>query len=129
MSNPEFLIHYRELRVYQAAMAAAMQVFLLCQSFPVEERDRLAYPLIDATRLICLSIARSWQRRRYGSAFVAQLNRAEAEAAATQVWIELAVFCDYLDAETGQELHHQYQAVLQDLHRLIHHAAAWTIAS
>lgn len=122
-----FIIHYRELRVYQMALETAMQVFDLVQAFPPEERERLTHPLIQATRSVCINVAQGWQRRRKQSAFVAYLNRAEAEAATVQVWLEFAVLCHYLDAERGQELHHDYQRVLADLNRLINHASAWTI--
>ncbi|HHP7245773.1 MAG TPA: four helix bundle protein [Elainellaceae cyanobacterium] len=123
--NDKFLVSYRELRVYQSAIEGALQVFELSHSFPDEERDQLTRALVQATRLVCVYIAQAWLRRRYSSAFVARLNHAEAEAAAAQVWIEFAVFCHYLDAETGQELHHQYWEVLSDLDRLIDNSAAW----
>jgi hypothetical protein len=35
---------YRELRVYQAAMDAAMKIFHLSKKFPVEERYSLNRP-------------------------------------------------------------------------------------
>jgi four helix bundle protein len=120
-----FLVSYRELKVYQAAVDSAVQIFELSQSFPAEEEARLTQPMVEATRRVCVYIAQAWLRRRYPSAFVARLNHAEAEAAAIQVWLELAVLCQYLDAEQGQELHHQYWKVLSDLDRLITHSDAW----
>ena len=127
MMNNQFLISYRELRVYQAALDLAMQVFEHSQAFPSAERDRLTAPLLRATRLLCVYVAQAWLRRRYHSAFIATLNQAEAEAAATQVWLELAVLSAYLDAEVGQELHHECRQVLTALDHLIHHAAAWVV--
>ena len=125
MTQPTFLVNYRELRVYQTALEAAVQVFELSQSFPLDEQEYLTYPLLQATRLLCVHIAQAWLRRRYGNAFVARLNRAEAEAAAAQVWIELAVLSHHLDPEQAQPLHHQYWQVLRELDRLIQHSAAW----
>lgn len=81
--------------------------------------------MVKSSRLVCINIAQAWQKRRYRSAFIAKLNQAETEAATTQVWIEFAVLCDYLDAETGQELHRSYQEVLADLAQLVKHSAAW----
>ena len=88
--NTRFIISYRELRVYQAAFDAAIQVFEVSQAFPLEERELLTMPLLRASRLVCIYVSQAWQKRRYQSAFVARLNQAEAEAAATQVWIEFA---------------------------------------
>ena len=53
MDNP-FLIGYRELRVYQAAIDLAMQVFKHSQTFPPEVRELLTAPLLRATRLLCV---------------------------------------------------------------------------
>lgn len=125
--NQQFIINYRELRVYQAALDAAMQVFELSQELPPEEREHLTIPLIRATRLVCVYISQAWLRRRYQLGFIAKLNQAEIEAATAQVWLELAVLCSHLDAERGQELHHDYQQVLADLSRLIQHSAAWVL--
>lgn len=126
MENP-FVISYRELRVYQAAFESAMQVFEQSRDFPIAEQEQLTPMLIRASRLVCVNIAQAWQKRRNQEAFIARLNHAETEAAATQVWIEFAVLCGYLEAEMGQELHHEYQQVLADLARLIEHAAAWVV--
>lgn len=75
--------------MYQAAIELAMQVFEFAQEFPSEEREHLTVPLLRATRLLCVYVAQAWLRRQYHSAFLATLNQAEAEAAATQVWLEL----------------------------------------
>ena len=123
----QFLISYRELRVYQAAIDLAMQVFEHSQAFPSEERELLTAPLLRATRLLCVYVAQAWLRRRYHSAFVATLNQAEAEAAATQVWLELAVLSTYLDAEVGQALHYECRQVLTALDHLIAYATAWVV--
>lgn len=125
--NQQFIINYRELRVYQAALDIAMQVFAWSQELPPEERDHLTIPLIRATRLVCVYIAQAWLGRRYQAGFIAKLNQAEVEAATAQVCLEFAVLCSYLDAEQGQELHHDYQQVLADLSRLINHSAAWVL--
>ncbi|PSB29103.1 four helix bundle protein [Stenomitos frigidus] len=122
--NHPFIISYRELRVYQAAIDLAVQVFEHSQTFPPEERELLTVPLLRAAQLVCVYVAQAWLRRRYHSAFIATLNQAEAEAAATQVWLELAVLGTYLDAEVGQELHHACRQVLMALDHLIEHAAA-----
>ena len=44
---------------------------------------------------------------------------AEAEAAETQVWIEFAVKCEYLDVEQGRELYGIYNQILGGLVNMI----------
>ena len=99
--NNQFLISYRELWVYQTAFDNALLIFERSQEFPSNSQAQLAIPVVKSSRLVCIHIAQAWQKRRYQSAFIAKLNQAETEAATTQVWIEFAVLCDYLDAETG----------------------------
>jgi len=41
------------------------------------------------------------RKRRYEAAFVHKLNDCEAEAAETQVWLEFAVECEYLDKKNS----------------------------
>jgi hypothetical protein len=48
---------YKELRVYQAAMKAAMRIFELSKHFPIEER----YSLTDQIRRLSFSL---FQHRR-----------------------------------------------------------------
>jgi len=125
--NPEFIEKHQELAVYQRAFETAMWVFEVVQEFPEEERRSLTQPLVQASRLVCTKIAESWQKRRYRDAFVARLNQAEVAAAEVQTWVEFAVLCSYLEAQTGQELVQQYHQILVGIARLIDHADAWEI--
>jgi four helix bundle protein len=125
--NRGFVEKHQELAVYQLAFENAMWVFELVQGFPEEERRSLSQPLVQASRLVCTKIAESWQKRRYREAFVARLNQAEVAAAEVQTWVEFAVLCSYLEAQTGQELLQQYHQILAGIGRLIDHAEAWEI--
>lgn len=125
----QFIANHRELLVYRTAFEAAMQVFEQAQSFPEHERTLLTHPLITSSRLVCTNLSAAWQKRRYKGAFVATLNIVEVKAAETQTWLEFAILCDYLNAETGQELFHQYTRVLSDVSRFVNHADAWVMTS
>ena len=48
---------YRDLRVYQAAMDAAMQVFEVTQSFPKEETYALVDQIRRSSRSVCTNLA------------------------------------------------------------------------
>jgi four helix bundle protein len=123
--NRGFVEKYQELAVYQSAFENAMWIFEVVQGFPEEERRSLSQPLVQASRLVCTKIAESWQKRRYREAFVARLNQAEVAAAEVQTWVEFAVLCSYLEAQTGQELLQQYHQILAGIGRLIDYADAW----
>jgi len=65
---------YRELRVFNAAMEAMMQIFELTKSFPPEEKYSLTDQVRRSSRSVCTNIGESWRRRQYKAAFIAKLN-------------------------------------------------------
>ena len=87
---------YKELRVYQAAMEAAMKIFELSKGFPIEERYSLTDQVRRCSRSVCSNIAEAWRKRRYPAHFVSKLSDSEGEAEETRVWIEFACRCKYL---------------------------------
>src|SRR6058998_2221632 len=87
---------FRELEVYRGAMELTMEIFRLTKAFPTEERYSLTDQIRRSSRSVCANLAEAWRKRRYAAAFVSKLNDAEAEAAETQVWIEIAFHSGYL---------------------------------
>ena len=92
--------HFRELDVYKLAMGAAIEIFELTKRFPVEERYSLTDQVRRCSRSVCANIAEAWRKRRYSNAFISKLCDAEAEAAATEVWLEWAVREEEADYDT-----------------------------
>jgi len=78
-------------------------------------KTALLHQIRRSSRSVCANLAEAWRKRRYEAAFIAKLNEAEAEAAETQTWIELAVKCGYLDVDTGRELYGIYNQILGSL--------------
>ncbi len=76
---------YRDLRVYQNAMEAAMEIFELTKGFPLEEKYSMVDQVRRSSRSVCTNISEAWRKRRYRAAFVAKLSDAESEACETQV--------------------------------------------
>jgi four helix bundle protein len=118
---------HRELDVYQMAFEAAMQIFELSKGFPREETYSLTDQIRRSSRSVCANLGEAWRRRRYQAAFVSRLNDSEAEAAETQIWIEFAVKCGYLDDTTGRELYTIYDHILGKLVNMIRRPEHWTI--
>ena len=50
---------YKQLRVYQAAMDAAMRIFEMSKLFPTEERYSLTDQIRRASRSVCSNIGES----------------------------------------------------------------------
>jgi four helix bundle protein len=95
---------HRDLEVYQISFALAMRIFEKSKSFPIEERYSLTDQIRRSSRSVCTNLAEAWRKRRYEASFISKLSDAEAEAAETQVWLEFAVQCGYLEVEIGREL-------------------------
>ena len=118
---------YKELRVYQAAMSAALAIFELTKHFPIEERYSLSDQIRRSSRSVCANLAEAWRRRRYSSYFISKLNECESEAEETRVWLELSWRCGYLSEEEAFELDTRYDLILGQLVRMIDNPKQWTL--
>lgn len=116
---------HTQLEVYRQSFTSAMQLFELSKSFPSEEKYSLTDQVRRSSRSVSSQIAEAWRKRRYPAAFVSKLNDAEGEAAETQVWIQYAVECKYLDVDAGRELYAGYDRVLATLVGMINHKDKW----
>jgi four helix bundle protein len=125
----ETIRHFRELDVYQLAMQMAMEIFGITKSFPVEERYSLSDQVRKSSRSVCANIAEAWRKRRFTNVFTSKLSDAEAEAAETQVSIEMAPRCGYLNPEKSKLLDQQYDRIPGKLVMMINHPDQWTIRS
>ena len=123
----ESIKSHEDLVVYQMAFEAAMKIFNLSKTFPVEERYSLTDQIRRSSRSVCANLAEAWRKRRYEGAFIAKLSDCEAEAAETQVWLKFAVKCQYLPLEQGRELYGIYNQVLSGLVNMINNPNRWVI--
>lgn len=118
---------YKELRVYQNAMEAAMKIFEVTKDFPPEEKYSMVDQMRRSSRSVCANLAEAWRKRRYKAAFVTKVNDAESEASETQVWIEFARRCGYIDQERSYNLDEAYDHIIGQLVRIIQEADKWLI--
>ena len=103
-----------------------MTLFEIRRRFPKEEVYSLTDQIRRSSRPVCANLAEAWRKRRYRAAFIGKLSDVEAEAAETQVWIEFAVHCGYLDRSAGTELYETYDRILASIVGMITHPDAWT---
>lgn len=122
----ESIRRHTDLDVYKRAFAAAMRIFEITTSFPKEERYSLTDQVRRSSRSVAANLAEAWRKRRYEAAFISKLGDCEAEAAETQVWIQFAVECAYINRETAAELYTEYDAILGMLVNMITHPEQWT---
>lgn len=118
---------HRELVVFKRAFAAAMRVFELTKSFPLEENYSLTNQIRRSSRSVAANLTEAWRKRRYQAAFIAKLSDAETEAAETQTWIEFALKCDYIDKPTVRELFQEYEELIRMIVSMINHPEKWCL--
>ena len=120
---------YKQLRVYQAAMEAAMRIFELTKHFPVEERYSLTDQVRRSSRSVCSNIGEAWRKRRYRAHFVSKLSDSEGEAEETRVWLEISWRCGYLSKADACELDQTYDRILGQLVKMIERPDQWQLVT
>ena len=120
---------YKELRVYQAAMQAAMRIFEVTKHFPAEEKYSLTDQIRRASRSVCSNIGEAWRKRRYRAHFISKLSDSEGEAEETRVWLEISFNCGYISKADAQDLDQRYDQILGQLVNMIHHPEQWVITA
>ena len=113
---------FRDLKVYQAAREAALQIFTATKTFPREERYALTDQIRRSSRAVKAMIAEAWARRRYKTAFINKIDEALGEANETQSWLDDALDNGYVLKEDFHELNDGYQAIGGMLSRMIDRA-------
>jgi four helix bundle protein len=119
---------HTELNAYKKALDAAMQIFQASKEFPKEETYSLTDQIRRSSRSVCANLAEAWRKRRYEAAFIAKLSDSEGEAAETQVWIEFAVKCGYIERDRGTPLYHAYDEVIRMLVAIINAPQPWLLS-
>lgn len=84
---------HTDLEVYKKGFDAAMLIFWASKNFPKEETYSLTDQIRRSSRSVCANLAEAWRKRRYKAASIAKLS---SEAAETQVWLQFATKCSYL---------------------------------
>jgi four helix bundle protein len=118
---------HKDLRVYQAAFLAAMDIYKLSKSFPVEEKFSLTDQIRRSSRSVCANLAEAFRKRRYPKNFVSKLSDCESEAAETHVWLDFALACDYVTIEEYEKLYKEYDMILGMLVRMIVEPEKWNL--
>ncbi|MDX1945265.1 MAG: four helix bundle protein [Pirellulaceae bacterium] len=124
---PTRIVKHTDLKVYQQARAAAGRIFEVSKKFPKSEQYSLTDQIRRCSRSVCGNIAEAWRKRRYPNAFVCKLNDSEGEAAETQVWLEFAVECKYVDRDEAAVLYRDYDKVIGMLVSMINRPENWQV--
>lgn len=103
---------HNDLNVYKLSFEAGMEVFKLSKKFPKEETYSLTDQIRRSSRSVSGNIAEAWRKRVYPKSFVAKLNDSEAESAETQVWLDYALACKYIEKLEHDKLYDKYEHII-----------------
>jgi four helix bundle protein len=96
--------YFKELKVYKLSFELCMEIFLLSQRFPIDEKFGLTSQIRRSSRSVCSNIAEGYRKRRYQAHFISKLTDADMENTETIVWIDIAFHCKYIDSEEKEKL-------------------------
>ena len=117
---------HKDLNVYQLSFEAGMQIFGLSKSFPMEERYSLTDQIRRSSRSVSGNIAEGWRKRRYPKSFISKLSDSEGEAAETEVWLDYALECKYIDLSKHKEIYTKYDHIIGMLVNMIKQPEKWS---
>jgi four helix bundle protein len=103
---------HKDLKVFQLSFEAGMDVFRISKLFPKEETYSLTGQIRRSSRSVSGNIAEAFRKRKYPKAFVAKLSDAEGEAAETQVWLDYALSCQYIDEGIYNPINDKYDHII-----------------
>jgi len=108
----------RDLEVYKISFEAAMEIFEISKTYPVEEKYSLTDQVRRSSRSVCANLSEGWRKRRYKAVFVNKLSDAAQEAAETQTWLEFALKCNYIDEVLFKRLDDRYEHIFAMLNTM-----------
>jgi four helix bundle protein len=81
-----------------------MKIFIISKNFPPEEKYSLTDQIRRSSRSVCTNIAEAYKRRRYKDYFISKISDSETENAETEVWLDFASDCSYIDKVSYAQL-------------------------
>jgi four helix bundle protein len=95
---------FQDLLAYKKSFSLAMKIFDITKSFPKEETYSLTDQIRRSSRSVPVTIAEAYRKRIYPKHFYSKLTDSDGENSETQVWLEFALACNYINNELHQEL-------------------------
>lgn len=102
---------YKNLKVYQLAFKAAVEIFELTKKFPVEERFSLTDQIRRSSRSVCTCIGEVYRKRKYPKYFSLKMTDADGEATETVIWLDLAFAAKYISKGEHLRLVETYEEI------------------
>ena len=96
-----------------------MQIFIISKEFPSEEKFSLTSQIIRSSRSVCSAIAEAYRKRSYEKHFKSKLTDADSENSETQLWLDFALACNYIPADSHKKFYNMSEEVGKLLNYMI----------
>jgi len=110
---------FRDLKVYQKAFNLAMDIYNITKSFPDDEKYDLTIQIRKSSRSVCSSISEAYRKRKYPAHFISKTTDADMENSETQVWLDFALACKYIDRKICNDFTKRSEEVGRMLNHMI----------
>lgn len=108
---------FRDLNVYKKAFDLSMLIFKESKKFPNEEKFGLTSQIRRSSRSVCSNVGEGYRKRLYPAHFVSKCSDADMENSETQVWLDFALACEYIEKKQYDE----YLKRSEEIGRMIGH--------
>lgn len=98
------LAKFKSWEAYRVSYQLAGRIFRVTASFPKEEKYSLTDQVRRSSRSVCANLAESYAKRYYPKHFKSKLTDCIGENSETQVWLDFALDCHYINQEEYNEL-------------------------
>lgn len=112
-------MRFQDLITYKKGFQLSMKIFHLSKSFPKEEKYSLTDQIRRSSRSVCANLAEAYRKRSYQKSYAFKLTDSDAENSETQVWLEFALECGYIDKTTFDKLTSESEEVGKLLNYMI----------
>lgn len=119
------ITHFRQLGVYELAVALRRRVFEMSRAWPRDERYALIDQIRRSSRSVGACIAEAWAKRRYERHFISKLTDALGEAEETTVWLDVALECAYISDEENADLSADCRRICSGLVKMMREPEKW----
>ena len=114
---------FRDLIAYKKGFSLLMEIYVLTKHFPKDEQYSLVDQIRRSSRSVCSSVAEAYKKRRYPNHFISKLTDADMENGETQVWLDIALACNYISEEKFNYLDAQCEEISKLLNFMIKNPA------
>ncbi len=110
-------LSFKDLTVYKKSFSIAMNIFEVSKRFPKEEKYSLTDQIRRSSRSVCTAVAEAYRKRMYEAYFVSKTSDADMENSETQVWLDFAFQCGYIN----QVQYHNFIENSEEVGKLLNH--------